>query len=555
MGFKRNDGHQIDLLNDTFLRTSERTQRIVEKSWARAFAEIIFSSINEDRFEVLYSENKATRPNTPANIMIGSLILKQMFSLTDEELLESVICDVRFQYALGTTSCKEQPLSDRSFSRFRERLYNYYEETGTDLIKEEMESLADTFCSFFDLQPTMKRMDSFLVASNCQKLNRYALFYKCISNLAKTLHKLGADELLKEKEHYLSRDYFNKVVFYNKHNDIEKDWQKCIEDGLTLLQETKELLEENPDYQNLDRLINEHITFETGEPKLISQTKVSPNSLQNPSDPDASYKKKNRKTYIGYAANVVETFNPTLALITSYEFEKNTISDYQFIYRFIEQWDPTVPCTLITDGGYGSEETFVEAAEKNIDLYTTALSSKSPQTWEADFLFDKETHELLRCPQGHTPKKTKYYEYLQQTRSTFDKATCKACPFFENCVYQEQKKTAVVIKSEKTVFRAQQVQKMKTKEYKKLGNLRNGIEGIPSVMRRRYKVDSMPFRGLIRSKIDFGFKIGAINAKRAIKKTKELANFYFQKQKIAKIYTSLVILLVRLGDFFVLLTL
>lgn len=108
MGFKRNDGHQIDLLNDTFLRTSERTQRIVEKSWARAFAEIIFSSINEDRFEVLYSENKATRPNTPANIMIGSLILKQMFSLTDEELLESVICDVRFNMLL------EQPVVKNS---------------------------------------------------------------------------------------------------------------------------------------------------------------------------------------------------------------------------------------------------------------------------------------------------------------------------------------------------------------------------------------------------------------------------------------------------------
>ncbi|MBU5362744.1 transposase [Enterococcus raffinosus] len=248
-----------------------------------------------------------------------------------------------------------------------------------------------------------------------------------------------------------------------------------------LLQETKELLEENPDYQNLDRLINEQITFVTGEPKLISKKKLSPNALQNPSDPDASYKKKNRKTYIGYAANVIETFNPTLALITSYEFEKNTVSDYQFIYRFIEQWDPTVPCTLITDGGYGSEETFVKSVEKNIDLYTTALGSKSLQTWETDFLFDKETHELLRCPQGHTPKKTNYYEYLQQTRSTFDKATCKACPFFKDCVYQEQKKTAVVIKSEKTVFRAQQVQKWRPKSTKNLEILEMALRESPQL--------------------------------------------------------------------------
>ena len=53
-------------------------------------------------------------------------------------------------------------------------------------------------------------------------------------------------------------------------------------------------------------------------------------------------------------------------------------------------------------------------------------------------------------------------------------------------------------------------------EYKEYARKRNGIEGIPSILRRRYEIDRMPVRGLLRSKMWFGFKIGAINVKRVI---------------------------------------
>jgi hypothetical protein len=63
-------------------------------------------------------------------------------------------------------------------------------------------------------------------------------------------------------------------------------------------------------------------------------------------------------------------------------------------------------------------------------------------------------------------------------------------------------------------------------EYKELARKRAGIEGIPSVLRRRYKIDHLPVRGLIRVKVWLGFKtclrvthrqISAINCKRLIK--------------------------------------
>ena len=50
--------------------------------------------------------------------------------------------DVSFQYALHTTSYAEQPLSDKTLTRFRKRCYEYERETGVDLIHECITALA-----------------------------------------------------------------------------------------------------------------------------------------------------------------------------------------------------------------------------------------------------------------------------------------------------------------------------------------------------------------------------------------------------------------------------
>ena len=147
MSFKTNEYQQITL-NDSFINLSPRTQKIIMNSWCKDFADIVFPAINEERFAVLYSNNNASRPNTPINFIIGSLMLKENNGLTDDELVESICCDVRYQYALHTTHLAEQPVSDRTFSRFRERLYNYEMETGTNLLEEEMLHLADIYARY-----------------------------------------------------------------------------------------------------------------------------------------------------------------------------------------------------------------------------------------------------------------------------------------------------------------------------------------------------------------------------------------------------------------------
>jgi hypothetical protein len=62
-------------------------RELLEKGWVQDFRDKIFPYINERRFAVLYSKNQASRPNSPVNVIIGLLILKEVMQLTDEELI------------------------------------------------------------------------------------------------------------------------------------------------------------------------------------------------------------------------------------------------------------------------------------------------------------------------------------------------------------------------------------------------------------------------------------------------------------------------------------
>ena len=70
------------------------------------------------------------------------MVLEELMGLTDEEFMDSLLFDIRFQYALHTTSFKEQPVSDRTFSRFRRRCLTYETETGIDLIHDTVKELS-----------------------------------------------------------------------------------------------------------------------------------------------------------------------------------------------------------------------------------------------------------------------------------------------------------------------------------------------------------------------------------------------------------------------------
>ena len=50
--------------------------------------------------------------------------------------------DLHLQYALHTTGFQEQPLSDKTLSRFRKRCYEYENTNGIDLYRDCVKGLS-----------------------------------------------------------------------------------------------------------------------------------------------------------------------------------------------------------------------------------------------------------------------------------------------------------------------------------------------------------------------------------------------------------------------------
>ena len=73
--FKKNPNQGQISIMDPCLNYPKYVQEALQKSWAPYFYQHIINNINEERFSVLFSENHS-RPNAPANIIVGLLFLK-----------------------------------------------------------------------------------------------------------------------------------------------------------------------------------------------------------------------------------------------------------------------------------------------------------------------------------------------------------------------------------------------------------------------------------------------------------------------------------------------
>ena len=112
-----------------------KEKEALEKSWAVAFASDIFPYIDEKIFAPLYSERKSRR-NVPVNVLAGAMLLQEIRGMSDEDLVEAAMFDLRIRTALHITQAVGQPFSLRTIQRFRTRLKRYREKTGEDLLAE-----------------------------------------------------------------------------------------------------------------------------------------------------------------------------------------------------------------------------------------------------------------------------------------------------------------------------------------------------------------------------------------------------------------------------------
>lgn len=518
MSFSTNSSQQISIFDAT-ANLTQREVKMLEKSWAKYFAENIFPAIDEEPFKVLYSD-RPSRHNTPVNVIIGALIIKEIFQLTDEEIVETLPFDIRYQYALHTTSFEEQPLNDRTLGRFRARCNTYEESTGIDLIHQCIVSLSSSMTKMMKLNTGMRRMDSLMVASNIKKMSRLELLYTCVANLAKLMHKSEDASLPKSLTHYIEDGDHNQVLYHNRSEDTESKIVKVLKDAALIITACGSCYDESSEYQLLIRVLKEQTDKDTNGTLTLKPKNSGMNSeiLQNPADPDATYRSKSGKENRGYIANVVETVDKNHSIVVDYQFEKNIYSDSQFMKDYLaEQLVSEQETVLVTDGGFCGHENVKQAADRNIRLITTNLKGTDVADIYADFTFSDDGKEILSCPAGYKPKSNVYDINTQKCKASFPIEHCKGCPYFAECNPTLHVRVATIKLAQRTSYHAEQQRFFETEEFKEYARFRNGVETVPAALRKRHNVDKMPVRGLIRCRLYFGFKVAAMNVRKLVK--------------------------------------
>lgn len=531
--FRKNDYKQINF-DDSVLNMPKYLQKILKNSWAHNFQKYIFPAINEKRFEVLYSD-QPSRPNSPINVIIGALVLKEIFNLSDEQLLGAIYFDDRYQYALWLTSEEKPPISINTFSNFRQRVYAYEKETGRDLIKEEVESISEVIAETLNIDNKKVRVDSFMVSSSCKNLSRIELVYTVNANFIKKLNKLDKELIPKTCISYLEKGHKNETIYKTRDKEIDSKLKFLLKQSNMLYQaalESSSKIRETEEFKLLKRMLTEQTDnddyddlnsddIEVKDGKSLDSTVV-----QNPSDPDATYRFKYGDN-IGYTANVVEVFDDENNVIKTYDFKPNIYSDQKFSADTIEKLSnnnilqPTIQ--MIVDGAYFTIDLAKKASKKGIELIAGQLTGRKQNSSKKNYASVFEINEencVTSCANDKKPFYSTYDDEKEVCTAKFSKKACSNCKLNKECRIQFQKKANTVRFSKDRYLRDLYRNQMKTKEFIELTNQRAGVEGLPSVFRRVYNVDSMPVRGEVRSKFYFGFKVLASNVKKIFKNLK-----------------------------------
>jgi hypothetical protein len=109
------------------------------------FYDKVFKHINEQDFKDLYDPIYG-RVNFPTNILVALEIVKEMHSLTDEQLYESYHFNYLYQKAVGVGNINQFSFSIRTLYNFRKNYCEHEKRTGINLFDQVFKDGRDKMC-------------------------------------------------------------------------------------------------------------------------------------------------------------------------------------------------------------------------------------------------------------------------------------------------------------------------------------------------------------------------------------------------------------------------
>lgn len=390
---------QFDMFSSPSGLLCEREGRLYDdpSAWHNTFYRDVTSNIDEEIFKPLYTtekdDNRVGRPNVSIRILVAMIILKEGIGCSDEQLYEHCRFNLLYRRALGMVSLDEQCPTIDSYYGFRRKLCKHEEEFKENLFDKCFKQITKLQAKEYRISGKSIRMDSKLISSNIAWYSRYEIIQKSfVSAVTKEELERISDQLIHQQALAFFIEDAAKTVY---RTDSEAMGKRLLTLGIVIdyilthsVSGSKPLLE---------RVFSEQ--YEKSDDGIVSvrdKRKISAKSVQNPNDPDAEYRGKNKQRVKGFVTNITETVpeNGKPSLITDVKVKGATAADNDFFEEAVKETEKVTGVdveNVYVDGAYQSEKNR-EFAKDKINIISGGLQGK-PSRFDLN-LKDDQTLEV-----------------------------------------------------------------------------------------------------------------------------------------------------------------
>jgi transposase len=269
---------------------------------------------------------------------------------------------------------------------------------------------------------------------------------------------------------------------------------------------------------------NFQVDPEHGHVEVLKMTSES--RIQNPHDPEASFRAKQDKKWVGYNVQVAETLpkKEGTGFITSMVAQTARGSDEAGLEQTLDEQSSmgfARPKELIVDGAYLSAQKLAEADEEQWRLTGPVMPPHAAKgCYGVDQFRVNIATRQARCPAGRVSTQCSKIEdrYNEMIEYRFEWSwKCQGCALRAQCISSTQDHRTIRVRDNFMYLQARRAE-MKTERFKERMKRRAGIEGTLSELVRGYGIRRARYRGLAKMRLQSYFTAAACNVARWIRR-------------------------------------
>ena len=525
------DQKQKDLF-DPWSFLSPKRRELLDQSWAGLFKKELLCELPVGEVAPFFNDDFG-RPTKELYTALGALVLQQAHDLTDKETVNQLSFNIQWHYALNITE-----ESDSAKYMCHKTLWNMRSIVVDNALDAVLfDHITDRLAKVFKVNTDNQRIDSVHIKSNMRCLGRIGIFTSSINKFLVNLNR-GHKEVFDTVDKGIIEKYLSEKSLQCfsmvKPSGSAKTLALVSADLFDLVQQFKDHPEIKAmhSYKLLERVLNEQCNVNVSNdnnPIEVKKPKEIPSdSLQNPSDPDATYSGHKGQ---GYQVQVMETYckdedtkEESLNLITHIEVSPAHESDANALIPAIESSNERglAPEEVLADSLYGSDENCQEAKQLGVEVVAPTMGSKKESSISLSDFEVTEKGTIVSCPQGHKAMWTK----KKKNRHTvaFDSQQCINCPNQDSCPVKQGKKHHYLRYTDKEMRLAKRRAYEQTDEFKDRYRWRSEVEATMSEYDRRTGVKHLRVRGFKAVRFCATLKAVGVNIFRATAVRKAVNN-------------------------------